>query len=201
MSTSVKKKNADHWFSSDSQFNKLYPPDIIHLAKRHWTPLSVARRASYFLAAEKNTRILDIGSGVGKFCLSAAYYNPHAFYYGVEQRKSLTEVAQAAQEMLDIDNVSFNTANFTQLDFSDFDHFYFYNSFYENLAGSDKIDDTIQYSGQLFNYYNHYLFKQLELKQAGTRVATFYSLEDEMPPSYHIVGSEFDNQLKFWVKV
>ena len=36
--------------------------------------------------------------------------------------------------------------NFTQLDFKNFDHFYFYNAFYENLAGTDKIDDSIDYS-------------------------------------------------------
>ena len=59
--------------------------------------------------------------------------------------------------------------NFTQVDFRKFDHFYFYNAFYENIAGTDKIDNSIDYSGELYNYYNRYLFKQLEQKPAGTR--------------------------------
>jgi len=192
---------AEKWFSSDIQFNQLYPISIQVLARRHWTPLGVARKAASFLAAENNVRILDIGSGVGKFCLGSAYYKPKASYYGVEQRKSLISHAETAREMLHTANVTFIHGNFTQLDFKNFDHFYFYNAFYENLACTDKIDDSIDYSGELYNYYNQYLFRQLEQKPAGTRLATFHSLEDEIPQSYFVVGSEFDNLLKFWVKI
>ena len=87
------------------------------------------------------------------------------------------------------------------LDLRNYDHFYFYNSFYENLVGTDKIDDSIDYTSGLYNYYNRYLYKQLEQKPTGTRLATYHSLEDEIPPSYLVVGSEFDNLLKFWIKV
>lgn len=196
-----KRIYAEKWFSSDDQFNQLYPLSIQVLALRHWTPFSVARKAANFLAAENNVRILDIGSGVGKFCMGAAYYKHKAFYYGVEQRKSLISYSETAREMLHIENVSFIHGNFTQLDFKNYDHFYFYNAFYENIHGTDKIDDSIDYSVELFNYYNRYLYKQLELKPVGTRIATFHSLEYEIPPSYHEVGSEFDNLLKFWINV
>lgn len=198
----VKKKiQTESWFSSDDQLNEIYPLSIQSMAQRHWTPLSVARKASSFLAAESNVRILDIGSGVGKFCLAAAYFKPHAFYYGVEQRKNLIGYADTAKEILSIKNVSFIHGNFTAVDFRNYDHFYFFNAFYENLAGTDKIDDSIDYSGELYNYYNRYLYKQLELKPAGTRLATYHSLEDEVPRGYHIVGSEMDNLLKFWIKI
>jgi len=196
-----KRIYAENWFSSDEQFNQLYPLPIQVLARRHWTPLAVARKVAHFLAAENNVRILDIGSGVGKFCLAASYYKPNAFYYGVEQRKSLVNHAETAREILHFDNVSFFYGNFTLLDFRNYDHFYFYNSFYENLAGTDKIDDTIDYTSGLYNYYNRYLYKQLEQKPAGTRLATFHSLEDEIPACYLVVGSDFDNLLKFWIKV
>ena len=83
------KPGIDKWFNSDVQFNNIYPSTIQLLASKHWTPLAVARKAANFLAAEKNVRILDIGSGVGKFCLAAAYHKPDAYYFGVEQRKSL----------------------------------------------------------------------------------------------------------------
>ena len=158
-----KRIHAEKWVSSDEQFDQLYPFSIQVLARKHWTPLSVARKAANFLASENNARILDIGSGVGKFCLAAAYCKPKAFYYGVEQRKSLINDAETARKTLRFENVSFIHGNFTQLDFRNYDHFYFFNSFYENLAGRDKIDDSIDYSGELFNYYNRYLYKQLEL--------------------------------------
>ena len=190
----------DSWFSSDGQFHLLYPPEIRILARRHWTPLHVARRVANFLAAEPYTRILDIGSGVGKFCLSAAYCKPSAFFYGVEQRRNLIEIAETARDILRIENVDFIHGNFTQLDLRKYDHFYFYNSFYENLEGTDKIDESIAYSGELYNYYNRYLFKQLEQLPVGTRLATFYSLEDEIPPGFHVVGSEIGMDLKLWIK-
>ena len=103
--------------------------------------------------------------------------------------------------ILDLENVSFIHGNLTQLDFREYDHFYFYNSFYENLVGTDKIDNSIVYSGELYKYYNCYLYNQLNQKPAGTRLVTYHSLEDEIPPSYQLVGSEFDNLLKFRVKM
>ena len=201
MSLLEKRAAAQNWFGSDAQFNKLYPSSIQMLAQRHWTPLVVARKAAGFLAAESNVSVLDIGSGVGKFCLAAAHYKPQAHYYGIEQRKKLFNHAEAAKEMLQHEDVFFTNGNFTQIDFRKYDHFYFYNSFYENIAGTDKIDESIDYSLELFNYYNRYLYKQLEQKPAGTRLAAFHSLEDEMPPGYHVVGVEMDGLLKFWIKI
>jgi SAM-dependent methyltransferase len=201
MSLLEKRLNKEKWFASDEEFNQIYPLSIQALAQRHWTPLAVTRKAASFLAVETGARILDIGSGVGKFCLAAAYYKPKAYYYGIEQRKSLIAHAETAREIMRFKNVFFTNGNFTQLDFKNFDHFYFYNAFYENLTGTDKIDDSIDYSGELYNYYNRYLYKQLEQKPPGTRIATFHSLEGEMPQDYHEVGCEFDHLLKFWIKV
>jgi len=195
------RKRAEKWLVSDEQFNKLYPFPINVLAQRHWTPLMVARRASNFLAAEANSRILDIGSGVGKFCLAAACHKQKAFFYGIEQRANLIGHAEEARKVLRVENATFIHGNFTQLNFKDYDHFYFYNSFYENLSGTEKIDDSIEHSRELFNYYNRYLYKQLDQKPAGTRLATYHSLEDEVPQGYHIVGSEINNLLKFWIKI
>jgi len=191
----------EKWLHSDENFNQLYPSSIQAMSRRHWTPLAVARSAAKFLAAEKNVKILDIGSGVGKFCLSAAFYKPSAFYYGIEQRSVLISHAETAREELSLNNVSFIHGNFTQLNFKNFDHFYFYNSFYENLTGTDKIDESIEFSAELYNYYNRYLYKELEKMKAGTRLATFHSLEDEIPPGYLVVGSEMNNLLKFWIKI
>lgn len=170
-----------HWFHSDEIFNQLYTSKIQALSGRHWTPLSVSRKAADFLAA--------------------AYHKPQSYYTGIEQRKYLVDIADSTRIKLNLVNCDFIHGNFTQIDFNGYNHFYFYNSFYENLTGTDKIDNNIDYSGELYNYYNRYLFRQLELRPAGTRLATYHSLEDEIPPSYHIVGTGFDNLLKFWIKV
>lgn len=201
MQLTEKQILTENWHRSDADFNRLYPAEIQQLASQHWTTLNVAKRAANFLAAEPNMHILDIGSGVGKFCLTAAHHKPAAFYYGVEQRKSLVTIADAVKDMIGLTNVTFINGNFTQLDFRKYNHFYFYNSFYENMNGTTKIDDSIDYSMELYHYYNRYLYKQLEQKPAGTRLATYHSMEDEIPPDYHVVGSEINDLLKFWIKI
>ena len=77
----------ENYFQIDTRFDKLYPLHIRQLGTRHWTNLMVAEMAASYLAAEKGAKILDIGSGVGKFCLAAAHYQPNAIYFGVEQGK------------------------------------------------------------------------------------------------------------------
>jgi len=34
----------------------------------------------------------------------------------------------------------------------------------------------------------------------GTRVATYYSLDDEIPKGYKLVKTQLDTLLKFWMK-
>ena len=192
--------NTQEFFSSDIQFDLLYPPSIQQLSKKHWTPLKAALRAADYLAAEPKVKILDIGSGVGKFCLSAAFGHPDAFYYGIEQRKNLISYAEAAKEKLGFRNVTFIPGNFTQVNFQQYDHFYFYNSFYENISGIHKIDSSIDYSYELYKYYNRYLNKQLEKMRPGTKLVTFHSMREEVPKGYEVVGTEMNELLKFWIK-
>jgi tRNA G46 methylase TrmB len=84
-----KNRKIKDWFASDILFNSLYPDSIQSLAQKHWTPLDVAKKAADFLAVSHEVKILDIGSGSGKFCLTAAYHHPDINFYGVEQRKNL----------------------------------------------------------------------------------------------------------------
>lgn len=199
-SNEISVASPDSWFSSDAQFHKLYPASLHSFSKNHWTPLNVARKAANFLAVERGSRILDIGSGIGKFCLAAAYFRPDALYTGIEQRADLVEYSDTARLKLGLENVTFLRGNFTGLDFRQYDHFYFYNSFYENIAIAERIDESIPYSVERYNQYRYYLYKQLEKMPSGTRVATFYGMDDHMPPGYHVGGSDLDDLLKYWVK-
>lgn len=201
MTTSSSPRRLDKRFDSDTKFHHLYPFYIQALAQKHWTPLKVAQKASNFLAAKPGAKILDIGSGAGKFCLSGAYYNPTASFYGIEQRKDLVFYATIAKEILDFNNVTFIHGNLIELDFSQYDHFYFFNSFHENLPGTYKIDNKLTYSRFLYNSYNRYLCDQLRKMPPGTRLATYYCSEEEVPNGYHLVGTEIDHLLNFWIKV
>jgi len=191
----------DKWFKTDAQLNKLYPEPIQLLAHRHWTPLQITQLVAQFLVTHPGVNVLDIGSGVGKFCLAGAYYKPHASFHGVEQRKDLVAHAEVARDVLGLQNVHFIHGNITELDFSQYDHFYFFNSFYENLMDKDKIDDNITYSTHLFNYYHRQLYKKLNAMPIGTRIATFHCLENKIPPGYQEVDARVQTLLKFWIKV
>jgi|SRR5579859_5646860 len=191
----------DRWFSSDMQLHHLYPKPIQLLARRHWTPLGIAEMAVQFLAPHEGVKVLDIGSGAGKFCLAGAFYKPGAFFYGVEQRKDLVSHAEFARKSLGLKNVRFIHGNLTELDFEQYDHFYFFNSFYENLEGTEKIDDSIECTPELYSLYNRRFYEKLEGLQTGTRLATFHSLEDHIPPSYQMVEAQVGSLLKFWIKL
>lgn len=190
-----------NWFASDKIFNSLYPKPIQEVAEKHWTPLEVAKKAAAFLATSPEVKILDVGSGSGKFCLTAAHFHPLTFFYGIEQRANLVELSTELGMKLQLANASFICNNITNIDFGRFDHFYFYNSFYENITGTQKIDTNVQYSEELYNYYNRYLHKQLDKKPAGTRLVTYHSFGIETPSGYEIVHTDYNEFLKFWVKV
>jgi SAM-dependent methyltransferase len=188
------------WYTTDAAFDWLYPEKIQQLSKHHWTPIGVAVKAAKFLAMGPGKRILDIGSGVGKFSLIGAHYYPDALFFGVEQRKELHDYAQAAKEYTKTGNVEFIHGNFTQAGLAAYDHFYFYNAFFENIDTENSIDQQIEYSTGLYSYYSRYLYKELENKSSGTRLVTFHSLGDEVPSSYQLVDASLDLLLKMWVK-
>lgn len=189
------------WFRSDTALHQLYPQFIQDLAPKHWTPISITRKVVDFLVPKEGVNVLDIGSGAGKFCLAAAYLRPQAFFYGVEQRKHLVNYAEKARQTLNLQNAFFLHLNLTQLNFSLFDHFYFYNSFYENLLDTGKIDDTVRCSPTLYDIYYRSMFKKLSERPAGTRVVTYHCLIGKMPHTYKLVDEEEGSLLKFWEKI
>jgi len=187
-------------YSSDDSFDSFFPKHIREISKKHWTPINVAQTAAQFLA-EGPGKILDIGSGIGKFCLTAAYHHPHTQFYGVEQRIELISYATLAKGCHNLSNVHFLHSNITQIDFNEFNHFYFFNSFYENIDTQNRIDQKIQAYYSLYNYYSQYLYNILEEKPIGTRIATYHSSEHEIPLGFEVVDSYYDGKLKMWLKI
>ncbi len=190
------------YLQSDKEFNGLYPEMVQNICKEHWTPLHIVKLSMEFLAENTGPgiKILDIGSGAGKFCIAGALYARHAKLVGVEQRGYLVEYANDVKRKAGTANTSFIEGNFTQLDLGDYSHFYFFNSFYENLDEVSKIDSTINYSESLYDYYVRYLHSGLKLMRKGTRVVTYHSLAEEIPRGYKLVESLEGDELHFWIK-
>ncbi|CAH0205277.1 class I SAM-dependent methyltransferase [Chryseobacterium sp. WG14] len=183
----------------DSTFNELYPSHIKELASRHWTPIAVAKIAAEYLAQKPDTKILDIGAGVGKFCLVGAA-STKGMFFGVEQRASLTKISKKIASRNKIDNVEFIHANINEISFLDYDAFYFFNSFYENIDTTCLIDNTVMPEKDLYYAYSDYVKEQLDKTPVGTRLVTYWSKWDEIPSSFDIVGTDCNGLLNFWKK-
>lgn len=170
------------------------------LDKLHFTPISVATQAAKFLLSGDGLRILDIGSGNGKFCFVAALLNPHAQITGIEQREELISEAQRIQQKLHIKNINFIHQNIDKVNFVDYDHFYFFNAFHEQLS-EEKMDDEILHDQTLYHYYNRYLYKQFKQLKRGTRLATFFTENEIIPPDFLLIDSLFDQTLHLYEKI
>jgi rRNA small subunit methyltransferase G len=186
-------------FRKDVYFDDLYPEHIQELSQMHWTPVDVAKKASDFLAVP-DANVLDIGSGVGKFCITAGFFHPETSFYGIEQRAELFTFAQIAKEEIDLSNVDFIHGNLTDLDFSEYDHFYFFNAFYENIEPDSRIDYAVKTSFELYDRYSRFVYKMLEEKPSETRLVTFHGSDKQVPASYQLVNNSFNKVLKMWIK-
>ncbi|QKJ33282.1 class I SAM-dependent methyltransferase [Mucilaginibacter mali] len=189
----------DCFFRTDADFDWIYPEHFQLMSQKQWTPLQVAKSAAGYLNV-KGAKILDIGSGIGKFCLTAAHLYPDSHFFGVEQRHELVHYAKIAKNYLRLENISFIHANITQVNFKEFDHFYFYNSFYENIDRENAIDDSIETSYSLYDYYTQYLQSVLKDKPSGTRVVTYQSLGEILPDGYKQIESSHFTLLRLWIK-
>jgi len=188
-----------HLFKKDISFDHLYPEHIKRLSQLHWTPVDIAKKAAFFLAVP-NSKVLDIGSGVGKFCITAAAHFPQTQFIGIEQRKELFHYAEIAKEEIILDNVSFIHGNLTNLNYADYDHFYFYNSFYENIEPGSRIDYAVRTSFELYERYSRFVYAMLDAKKTGTRLVTYHAREIQIPISYTLIDNSYNKQLKMWIR-
>ena len=184
----------------DSDFDQIYEEAIKEASVIHFTPVNVAKMAARYLANSKDIRVLDIGSGAGKFCMIGSVCT-EGYFVGVEQRERLhLEAVRLAQEYK-LTNVSFINTNITNISFKDYDAFYIFNAFYENISlFGGSIDDEIELKRELYESYSLYVNAQLAAMPIGTRLVTYFSFGKEIPDNYTLKLHSFDEKLKMWEK-
>lgn len=183
----------------DKDFDKIYPESIRELSNRHFTEVEVAIKASQFLVTKPKQRILDIGSGVGKFCFVAGAYTD-AQYTGVDYRKHFVQLCDNLSIKHGFKNVNFIYSDIKDIDFKNYDNFYFFNSFLEHLDVTAGIDEAVSVNIENFKKYSEFLFNQFEILPVGTRIVTYHANPNQIPGSYKLVRTAFDGLLKFWEK-
>lgn len=185
---------------TDEEFNSIYPEQVKKLANRHFTPIAIAKQAAGFLAQEPGAKVLDIGSGTGKFCMVGSV-STNGHFTGVEQREYLYHLSNSILKCHHIPNVKFIHSNITKIKFTDYNAFYFFNSFHENIDRSAMLDSTVDAGLELYALYTQYVNDQLSQMPYGTRLATYWSDTKEVPSEYRILNSDYDGKLMFWKKI
>jgi len=189
-----------------STFDALYPHDVYDLSRTHWTPVQVALEAARMLVEVPGFRVLDVGSGCGKFCLIGALATQGQFT-GIELRPHLHEEALSAKRRLGAERAEFFCGEMQDLDWSVFDGFYFYNPFYENLLDDTRrekqiIDREIPLDSSRYFDLTRVVRRKLDEVKPGTRVVTYHSYGAPLPPGWKqleklAIGS---GELELWVK-
>lgn len=186
---------------SNRQFDGIYPPAIREMSSSYWTPIRVALRAARLLVCKPGARVLDIGSGAGKFCCIGAASTSGAFH-GVEQRSALVGHARNVAGLLGVPRATFTCGPFDALAPDAYDGFYLFNPFEENedrsLAAADRPsapgDDWFRDDVRRAQAF-------LSAARAGARVVTYNGIGGAMPAAYALVARErMRRALELWIK-
>ena len=199
MTPPVEFEDSTPFSIEDEKFDLIYPARIRKLSPIFWTPVAVAAEAAKWLATATGLRVLDIGCGPGKFCLLAASLTNGRFT-GVEQRSDLVAAARQAASNLQLAGIEFIHGNVLEVDFADYNAFYLFNPFEENMFQGNKIDRAVPLSPELFKKYTSHVSAQLGVRPIGTRVATYLGYADDIPSCYTCESTRFGDDLKLWIK-
>ena len=186
---------------SDRRFDRVYDEQIRDLSKVHWTPVRIARRAAELLSGGSDSKILDVGSGPGKFCLVGAL-STDAQFIGIERRKKLSDLSNQIAKRFKISRAKFIHGDATDLDWGDFDAFYLYNPFYENISDPIRFEPLVELSQDRYQKYVTMTESKLRNMPPGTRVVTYHGFGGELVPAYRLAREERfrTGTLQLWVR-
>ncbi|HEY6179918.1 MAG TPA: hypothetical protein VIX73_35945 [Kofleriaceae bacterium] len=184
---------------TDRAFDSLLPEHLRQLSYRHWTPVEVAIRASTLLCPAPATRVLDVGSGVGKLCVVGAM-SATGMWCGIEQHEPLVHTARMLASTLGVaERTMFVHGNALALDWDAFDAIYLYNPFEVPLDDVDPRQHQIDFRTQVGDVQ-----ARLAALRDGVRVVTLHGFGGAMPPSYeleyHERVSAVGLNLSLWVQ-
>jgi SAM-dependent methyltransferase len=187
----------------NEEFDAFLPNPLRILSRQHWTPLRVIARAARWLDELGVSRVLDIGSGAGKFCVAAALAG-RCHFVGLEHRPELVSAARALARRFGVDDrVQFISGALGDVVAPSADLYYLFNPFEENLShGSEYIARDVELSSARYTRdlgATHRLFSGAPL---GTYVLTYNGFGASLPSGYRELRREPDvpSLLRLWRK-
>lgn len=187
---------------TDDEIDSLLPESLWALARVHFTPVDVARLAAHLLAPVAGDRVLDVGAGVGKFCIAAALAHPEVTFVGVERRPALVELARSLAYRLGAANVEIIHGDAFELDWADYTGFYLFNPWGEHAhGGAPSLDDDGGRDAARFFRSVRTARERLALVPTGTRVVTYFGLGNRPPPGFEVTEIQHPTgRVERWVR-
>ncbi len=182
----------------DELMDGVLPDEYKLHAARHFSGCYIIKLAAEFLSEVFNPRILDIGSGSGKFCQLGALIHPYTQFTGVEYRLDLVDIALELKRDFQLDNVKFINENIVNHSFQPYNGFFMFNPFLEHRNAAARMDH-FQDAPEKEMEYSHYVQDQLSQCQPGARLATFYVLKNQIPSNFKVVKESMGDMLLFWI--
>ena len=184
---------------SDEQFDSLFPEGIRSYANQHFSGVYAIKQAAQFLCDQKDPKILDIGSGAGKFCLLAALLHNGAEFVGVEYRSELVSVSKDLADNFALNNIHFFCENVLNVDFTPFNGFFMFNPFLEHRKSNARLEGFFDYNHDDF-YYQEHLNIKLSSMHTRAKLVTYHVNRSLVPKSFKCVFEKMGGALLFWEK-
>ena len=86
--------------TSDAQLDALLPRVMRRVSSVYWTPVRVARRAAQIFDDLGVSRVLDVGSGPGKFCIVAGARVRNSAHVARQRTSSFGDFVQRSSAAL-----------------------------------------------------------------------------------------------------
>jgi SAM-dependent methyltransferase len=197
----IKAKLASQLPVTDARFDELLPARPRLRSAHYWSSVEVAQTASRWLTAAGAMRVLDVGSGVGKFCAIASLSSGRRVW-GVELRPDLILASRQLAQRLSAEVVILEDP-LEALDAARFDGFYFFNPFAEHLAEPhERYDERFPGSVDAFLRDVRTVERWLRAAPVGSAMVSYNGLGGRIPLSWMVEKSMVlgGDHLRLWIK-
>jgi hypothetical protein len=177
----------------DVLFDRFLPRDYRLASRQFWSPLEVVARAARWLDELGIETVVDVGSGVGKFCIAGALAGRSTFI-GIEQRGELVRVARGVAGIFGLGaRVRFIEGTFGEVTVPTAHCYYFFNPFGESLFDVDeRLDGTTEVSHARSLQDIHFAERLLEAAPLDTYVMTYNGFGGSLSDTYELLRSDSD---------
>lgn len=188
----------------DASFDQFIPYEDRRLSSEYWTPVHVAVRAAQWLDYFGARVVVDVGSGVGKFCVAAALSGQCQFI-GIEHRVRLVATARALARRFDVeDRITFVQSAMQDASWPKADAYYMFNPFGENLCRQEeRLDRDVELGIDRYKREIAAAERYIEQAPRGTLLLTYNGFGGRVADSYEEVAIDRDlpYELRMWRKV